>query len=145
MILLADTSDIFGFLFLLGASAIIPGIGVILSLATMRRHGLNPWCGISTLVFFATLLMEAVTWTLGINGGIEALTALHITLGGIALHIFGALLALVGLAQVRRRRKWAHGRRRAYWMFGMNLLLILLIGIWCYVHVNETLYDRLMH
>ena len=143
MIFLADGSDVLAFGLLLVVSISIPAIGLIVSLATMGRHGLNPWCSAATIVCFVSLLAESISWTLGYVQGLGADSVLQMTLGGAGGHAVSAAMAIFGIVQVRRRRRWTHGRRRALWIFGLNILLILGIGFWCYMHVNQSLYERL--
>ncbi len=143
MTLLADFSDTLGFGLLLVASVTIPAVGLIVSGATLSKRGLNPWCGWCTIVFFAALLINSIVRALGSRGGVGADFVLYTIFGCCGLHVLSSLMALLGLAQVRRRRKWAHGKRRGIWMFWLNIGVLLIVGVWCYAHVNPALWYRL--
>jgi hypothetical protein len=144
MTLLADLSDSLMFGWMLIVSILIPSVGLIVSGATLRKRGLNRWCGFATVVFFFALLTDSILWSLGERGAGSPKWILYFLLGSCAIHALSALMALRGLVQVRQRRKWAHGRRRGMWIFWLNVGVILAIGVWCYVHVNDSLYERLM-
>jgi hypothetical protein len=144
MTLLASLSDAFGFGMLLLASVSVPSVGLIVSGVTLTKRGLNPWCGWATLVFFLSLLVGSIVWALANRGGADPAVMLYTLLGCCGVHVLSALMALVGLAQIRQRRKWTHGRRRGMWVFWLNVLVILIISGWCYVHVNPWLSKRLM-
>jgi hypothetical protein len=134
MILLADFSDSLNFGMLI-LTVTVPAVGLVVSGATLNKRGLNPWCGWSTIVFFCALLAAAIVWTLGARQGLERKVMLYILLGCCGIHVVSALMAMYGLSQVRRKRKWAHGRRRGLWMFWLNVAVLFLIGFWCAVHV----------
>jgi hypothetical protein len=144
MTLLADLSDTLSFGMFLILTLSIPVIGLIVSGATLRKRGLNPWCGWSTVMFFVALLAASVIRALGSRGGVGQDIVLYTILGCCGIHVVSALMALHGLSQVRRKKKWAHGRRRGLWMFWLNLGVLFVIGVWCYAHVDETLHYRLL-
>lgn len=141
MILLAAISDSLGFVMLI-LTVSIPAIGLVVSGATLRKRGLNPWCGWSTIVFFCALLVSAIVWTLGAHKGLEREVVLLALLGCGGVHGLSALMAMYGLSQVRRKKKWAHGRRRGLWIFWLNVGVLFLVGFWCAVNVFEFLKYR---
>ena len=141
MTLLASFTDGLSFGVMLIVSVSIPTVGLMVSGATMRRRGLNPWAASSSIVFFLALLVGSVMWVIGGRPGTNEAAVLYALLGCVVLHTVSTLMALRGLAQVRTRRKWAHGRRRVYWVVGLNILVIFLIGAWCYYHVNPVFND----
>jgi hypothetical protein len=144
MTLLADVSDSLMFGWMLIVSILIPSVGLIISGATLRKRGLNRWCGFASVAFFFALLIDSILWSLGDRGAGNPKIILYLLLGSCAIHVLSALMALRGLAQVRQRRKWTHGRRRGMWIFWLNVGVLLGIGMWCYVHINDPLYEHLM-
>ncbi len=140
MTLFADASDALAFGAMLVITVVIPTAGLIFCAATLRRHGLNPWSGAASIVFFVALLIGMVMLALGTRQGAKEGPVLYTLLGCVVVHVLSSLMALRGLVQVRTRRKWSHGRRRAYWMVALNMMMIFVIGAWCYYHVNETFH-----
>ncbi len=141
MTLLASFSDGLAFGLMLILSVSVPTVGLIVSGATLRKRGLNPWAGAGSIVFFVALLIGSVMWVLDGRPGINETAVLYALLGCVGIHTLSTLMALQGLAQLRTRRKWTHGKRRAYWVVGMNILAIFLIGAWCYYHVNPVFHE----
>jgi hypothetical protein len=138
ILLLVDFSDALRFATLLIFTLIV-SVGLIVSGLTLRKHGLNPWCGWSTLVFFFALLLASIVISLGARDGVGSDVVLYTLLGCAGLHVLSAVMAMYGVSQVRRRRKWSHGRRRGIWMFWLNLCALFLIGFWSATHVFDLL------
>jgi predicted membrane channel-forming protein YqfA (hemolysin III family) len=141
MILLASFSDGLSFGVTLILSVSVPTVGLIVSGVTMNKHGLNPWSGSASIAFFIALLIGSVMWVLDGRQGMDQRVVLYALLGCVAVHSLSGLMALRGLAQVRLKRKWTHGKRRAFWMVWMNVVVIFIIGAWCYYHVNPRFHD----
>lgn len=141
MMLLASFSDGLSFGVTLILSLTIPTIGLIVSGVTMNKHGLNPWSGAGSMAFFIALLVGSIMWVLDGRQGMDQRIVLYAFFGCVFIHTLSGLMALRGLSQVRRKRKWTHGKRRSYWVVWLNVIAIFLIGAWCYYHVNETFHN----
>ena len=141
--ILADTGDVVSFGGLLIFTVAVPGIGLLISAVSMQKQGLNKLCGYSTSVFFVALLIECVAWSLSNRAGITAKAELIIIAGTALLHCISAILAIVGIAEVRTRRKWPRGRKRGVWTFWLNIAMLLVLSLWFYAHVSQKFYDRI--
>ena len=151
MILIAGFSDNMGFMFLLAATVSIPAVGLIVSGMSLPKHGVNRWCAYASLVYFAGLLVASIAAALADRAAAasdaEAMGPAQFywyLMGCCVAYVLSALMALIGLIQMRRRRrKWTHGRRRGLWIFWLSVFSILITGVWCFAHSNQLIYDRL--
>ncbi len=139
----AGTGDYFSFGGMLLFSVGLPAIGLLISIVSMQKQGINRKCGISTLLFFVALLVECFTWTLTSSGGIIEKVQIGIMLGTTGLHTLSAILAIMGLAEMRSRRKWSRGMKRGVWGFWLNISMLLVLSLWFYAHVSQKFYDHI--
>jgi hypothetical protein len=138
----AGASDYFSFGGILIFTVAVPCIGLIINVVSMqKRQGLNRKCAFSTLIFFIALLIEFVTWTISRNGSIPPKVEIGIMLGSAGIHALSAILAIMGLAEMRSRHKWSRGMKRGVWGFWLNILMLLVLAGWFYAHVNQRFHD----
>lgn len=134
-------SDYFSFGGMLIFTVGLPSIGLLVSFVSMQKQGINRKCGFSTLLFFVALLIECFTWTLSSSGGIMEKVEIGIMFGSAGIHCLSAILAIMGLAEMRSRRKWSRGMKRGVWGFWLNIAMLLVLVGWFYAHVNQKFYD----
>ena len=137
----AGASDYFSFGGMLIFSVGLPAVGLIVSIVSMQKQGINRKCGFSTLLFFVALLIECFTWTLSSSGGIIEKVQIGIMFGTAGIHCFSAILAIMGLAEMRSRHKWSRGMKRGVWGFWLNIVMLLVLAGWFYAHVNQRFHD----
>ena len=137
----AGASDYFSFGGMLIFSVGLPAVGLIVSIVSMQKQGINRKCGFSTLLFFVALLIECFTWTLSSSGGIIEKVQIGILFGTAGIHCFSAILAIMGLAEMRSRHKWSRGMKRGVWGFWLNIVMLLVLAGWFYAHVNQRFHD----
>ena len=137
----AGASDYFSFGGMLIFSVGLPAVGLIVSIVSMQKQGINRKCGFSTLLFFVALLIECFTWTLSSSGGIIEKVQIGIMFGTAGIHCFSAILAIMGLAEMRSRHKWSRGMKRGVWGFWLNIVMLLALAGWFYAHVNQRFHD----
>ena len=87
----------------------LPAVGLLISIVSMQKQGINRKCGFSTLLLFVALLIECFTWTLSSSGGIIEKVEIGIMFGTAGIHCLSAIIAIMGLAEMRSRRKWSRG------------------------------------
>lgn len=144
MMFLAAFNDSLGFAVLLLATVSVPTVGLILSGVALAKRSHNFWIAVATFIFFLALFTISLSSALGRWGGIAEATVLWILLICCGAHAFSALLSLVGTIRARRRRRASHGSRRGIWVFWLNWAAIVLVGIWCFAHVNQRAFDQFL-
>ena len=139
--ILAQTSDYLSFgatmLFAVG----LPCLGLLFSVVAMQKQGINRKCALSTLTFFAALLIACVTWTISNKGTTTPEAEIGIMLGVAAIHSLSAILAIMGVAEMRTRPRWSRGLKRGIWGFWMNSAMLFVIALWFYAHVSKKFHD----
>jgi hypothetical protein len=120
----------------------VPCIGLIVNVVSMqKKQGLNRKCAFSTLIFFIALLIEFLTWTISSQGSIPPKVEIGIMFGSTCIHALSAILAIIGLAEMRSRHKWSRGMKRGVWGFWLNIVMLLVLVGWFYSHVNQRFHD----
>lgn len=137
------TGDYFSFGGMLIFSVGLPAVGLLISIVSMQKQGINRKCGFSTLLFFVALLIECFTWTLSSSGGILEKVEIGIMFGTAGIHCLSAILAIMGLAEMRSRRKWSRGMKRGVWGFWLNIAMIFVLSLWFYAHVSIKFYNAI--
>lgn len=141
--ILAQAGDYFSFgatmLFAVG----MPCIGLLFSVVAMQKQGLNRKCALSTLLFFAALLVECVNWTISSKGTIPPKAEIWIMLGTAGVHSLSAILAIMGVAEMRTRRRWSHGLKRGVWGFWLNIAMLFVMALWFYAHASKKFHDAI--
>ena len=119
----------------------LPAVGLLISIVSMQKQGINRKCGISTLFFFVALLIECFAWTLTSSGGMIEKVEIGIMFGTAGIHCLSAILAIMGLAEMRNRRKWSRGMKRGVWGFWLNIAMLFVLSLWFYAHVSIKFYN----
>ena len=121
----------------------VPCVGLIFSVVAIQKKGLNRKCALSTLLFFTALLIECVTWTISNMGDIPPKVEIGIMLGSAGIHTLSAIFAIIGVAEMRTRRRWSHGLKRGIWGFWLNIAMLVVFALWFYAHVSKKFYDTI--
>ncbi len=121
----------------------VPCIGLLVNIVSMQKQGLNRKCAISTLLFFVALLIECVNWMSSNNGSVLPKYEIGILLGTAGIHTFSAILAIMGLAEMRTRHRWSRGLKRGIWGFWLNIAMLFVIALWFYAHVSQKFYNHI--
>jgi hypothetical protein len=127
--------------------AIIPVAAIIIALivnvSSMRGRDTNYKCALATNFLFGTLLVECAAWMVGVFGGGTETGFFWTAVTCAALHGIAAGIAARGLWEIRTYPKWTHGRQRAIVGFWLNVLMLLVLSAWFYLHVDQRLSDRI--
>ncbi len=142
MTILADAGEMASFGLTIIFSICLPAIGIIANAASIGKRGLNPRCALSTTLFFIALLISGITIAMMNKESISPAVRFYCFGAAAAIHALSALLAGWGLAELRTRRKWSHGRQRGLWGFWLNVGSLLLLATWFYLQVNHAARHR---
>ena len=143
MIPLAAIVDYFGYGVTMIVFMGIPAAGLMLNLTGMQRHGLNRRAALAACLFCLTLLVQGTTITLSSKGGITEDTEFWLIAGSGIFNVLSALLALWGLWQIRRKHRWAHGRKRAIATFWLNIIILAVIGAAYFLRTRPDIEERI--
>lgn len=140
--ILAAASEYFQFGFGLVVAIIIPLVGLVLSIASLKRRGLNSKCGYSAIFLFLALFIGAGAMTLQQTGGIESRGAFYAYIVAACVHFFSGILGVFGLREMRRRKKWQRGSRRAISAVIVNVTTLGVIACYFYLRLNPHLVNN---
>jgi peptidoglycan/LPS O-acetylase OafA/YrhL len=122
---------------------ILPFIGLVICISGLSRHSLNPRCGLAATLFFIALLIGSNATVLSEMESITDVVRFWGVFSAVVLHIASAIFGIWGLYQMRRRRKWSHGRKRAILSFWLNILMLMGYSVLFYAQCNPALFKKI--
>ena len=143
MISLASIVDYFGYGFTMIVFMGVPAAGLMWNFAGMQRHGLNRRAALAACLFCLVLLVQGTTVTLSSKGGINDATEFWVIAGSGVFNVLSALLALWGLYQIRKKHRWAHGRKRAIAIFWLNVIILTAIAATYFLRTRPDLEEKI--
>lgn len=127
-------------LFGLGLPATVVALNVV-SLMPRGRRGLNVKCSVAALLFGLSLTVGFGTFPLfKIGNDYVKFTILSTA---AALCVLSALVALLGMYEIRRRpSRWPRGWKRGIWAFWLSLFFLAAYSGFYYLATHDDLFDR---
>ncbi len=142
--ILASASDYFQFGFGLLVAFTGPLVGLMISLATLRRRSTNFKCGLSAVLLFLGLFIAAGAMALHQSGGISPRSAYFFYIGAGGIHVISALVGISGIHEMRRRRKWQRGGARAASAVVTNIVMLGVLSTYFYLRLNPHILDNFL-